>query len=330
MKLSSKSMATNFCAKIFGGGFCLYINEDIPSKQIHTKLLEGLEYIYIEMNLRKRKWLVIGIYKLPQSCGKMFIEGLSNQFDDLHKSYGNILLLDDFNMTLVELQYYCDTHDLENLIKEPTCFKGKNPTYINLILTNQKQLFMKSRTFITSISDFHALTTCIMKLTYTKGNSKIKFYRDYKKFDNDLCHVDLENGLRNLTVLTYTSFEEAYLRTLGYHSPIKKKLLRANENSFISKALRKAIMMRSIMKNSYLKNKTDLNRSNYKKQRNLCTILFRKTKKEYFLKFDIIKISDSKIFWKTIKHFFSDKGLNCNKMMLSENDQIISDETTIC
>ena len=29
------------------------------------------------------------------------------------------------------------------------------------------------------------------------------------------------------------------------------------------------------------------------------------------------------------KAFFSDKGLNCNKMMLSENDQIISDETTI-
>ena len=35
----------------------------------------------------------------------------------------------------------------------------------------------------------------------------------------------------------------------------------------------------------------------------------------------------SKKFWKTVKSF--DNGLNCNKMMLSENDQIISDETTI-
>ena len=43
---------------IFGGGLCLYINEDIPSKRIHTKLLEGLESICNEMNLRKRKWLV--------------------------------------------------------------------------------------------------------------------------------------------------------------------------------------------------------------------------------------------------------------------------------
>ena len=67
-----------------------------------------------------------------------------------------------------------------------------NPTCIGLIFANQKQLFMKSRTFITGMSDFYALTTGIMKLTYTKGNPKIRFYRDYKNFDNDLFQVDLE------------------------------------------------------------------------------------------------------------------------------------------
>ena len=49
---------------IFGGGLCLYINEDIPSKQIYIKLLERLEFICIEVKLRKRKWLVIDIYLL--------------------------------------------------------------------------------------------------------------------------------------------------------------------------------------------------------------------------------------------------------------------------
>ena len=97
----------------------------------------------------------------------------------------------------------------------------------------------------------------------------------------------------------------------------------------MSKALRKAIMMRSRMKNLYLKNKTDLNWSNYKKQRNFCANLLPKTKRKYFSKLDIIKFSDSKKFWKIIKPFFSDKGLNCNKIMLGENDQIISNETTI-
>ena len=121
----------------------------------------------------------------------------------------------------LKLQVFCDTLNLENLIKELTCFKGKNPSYIDLILTNQKQLFMKSRTFITGISDVHALTVSIVKLTYIKSNPKIKFYRDYKNFDNALFKVDLENGLKSLTDLTYASFEEVFSRTLDCHAPIK-------------------------------------------------------------------------------------------------------------
>ena len=48
-------------------------------------------------------------------------------------------------------------------------------------------------------------------------------------------------------------------------------LLQANENPFMSKALRKAIMLRSRMTNLYLKNK------------GISVQKFFKTKKEYFL-----------------------------------------------
>ena len=83
------------------------------------------------------------------------------------------------------------------------------------------------------------------------------------------------------------------------------------------------------MENLNLKNKTDLNWSNYKKQRNFCINLLRMTKRENLSKLDIVKINDNKKSWKTITPFSSDKGLNCNKMMLSENSQRIYDETTI-
>ena len=49
---------------------------------------------------------------------------------------------------------FCDNHDLKNLIKEPNCLKGKNLSCIDLILANQKQIFMKSRSFIRGISNF--------------------------------------------------------------------------------------------------------------------------------------------------------------------------------
>ena len=50
---------------------------------------------------------------------------------------------------------------------------------------------MKTGTFITGISDFHTLIASIAKLTYLKGNPKIKFFRDDKSFDNDLFEVGL-------------------------------------------------------------------------------------------------------------------------------------------
>ena len=43
-----------------------------------------------------------------------------------------ILPLDDFNMTHedLKLQDFSDIHDLDNLIKEPTCLKIINHSYI--------------------------------------------------------------------------------------------------------------------------------------------------------------------------------------------------------
>ena len=63
----------------FGGGLCLYINENIPCRKLECPLLEDTETIGIEINLRKRKWLVIGLYKPPLAYGKLFLETISNQ-----------------------------------------------------------------------------------------------------------------------------------------------------------------------------------------------------------------------------------------------------------
>ena len=69
---------------------------------------------------------------------------------------------------------------MTHIITEPTCFKGENHTWIDLILTKQKQLLMKFRTFIMSISDFHALTTSIKKLLKIKPLIKLNFVENIK------------------------------------------------------------------------------------------------------------------------------------------------------
>ena len=92
------------------------------------------------------------------------------------------------------------------------------------------------------------------------------------------------------------------------------------------KTLRKAIIHRSKLKNVYNKKRTDVNWASYKKQRNFCVTLLRRTKKEYFQNLNVKDLSENKKFWKTIKPYFSNKELNSNKMLLKEKRELVSDE----
>ena len=45
-----------------GGGVMLYIREDIPSRRIPSELSASLECCFVEINLYKKKWLIIGTF----------------------------------------------------------------------------------------------------------------------------------------------------------------------------------------------------------------------------------------------------------------------------
>ena len=106
-------------------------------------------------------------------------------------------------------------------------------------------------------------------------------------------------------------------------------VLRFNHSPFIMKALRKAIRTRSRLKNIYNKKRSYDNWNKYKKQRNFCVKLLRKIKQDYFNNIDIKSVSDTKKFWKMIKPYFSNKGLNSNKIFLSEKGRLIKDPAAI-
>ena len=78
----------------------------------------------------------------------------------------------------------------------------------------------------------------------------------------------------------------------------------------MTKTLRKATMHRSRLKNIYIRKRNDKNLENYKKQRNFCYDLLRKTKTEYFKNLKVEDLSDNRKIWKTIKPYFSNKSLN--------------------
>ena len=60
---------------------------------------------------------------------------------------------------------------------------------------------------------------------------------------------DLNNSLKNESITEYSHFQNIFLEILHKHAPIKKKkILRFHDDPFMTKALRKAIMLRSKLK----------------------------------------------------------------------------------
>ena len=84
-------------------------------------------------------------------------------------------------------------------------------------------------------------------------------------------------------------------------------------------------MHRSRCKNTFFKHKTVENWEKYRKLRNECVKLTKKVKKEYFENLNINLIKDNKSFWRTIKPNFSEKNKNVEKIILVENNEIITD-----
>ena len=316
----------------FGGGLILYVNKNIPCRPLNDHpTFPNLELITIEIHQNKHRWLFISIYKPPSQSHKEFTNRLSSIIDYYSPKYKNLILIGDFNLSIENqhLDALIQAYNLNNFINKPTCFQSNTPTYIDLLLTNKKNLFKLTNTFETGISDHHKLVSTILKSGSFKGKPKIKIYRSYKKFELENINRILKDKLEKLATHSYAEFEKVFLEELNKHAPQKKKVLRHKNNAFMTKELRKEIMLRSKLKNKFNTERNHINWCNYKRQRNHCLSILRKTKKEYFNSWNMKQVSVNQLFWKSAKPFFHDKGSNSSKITLVEENNIISDEKEI-
>ena len=64
------------------GGILIYVREDIPSKELKRHdFPSDIEGIFIELNLKKVKWLLLGTYHPPSLSDSYYFEKLSNSLD---------------------------------------------------------------------------------------------------------------------------------------------------------------------------------------------------------------------------------------------------------
>ena len=272
-----------------GGGVLVYVREDIPSKQLtkhsFSKNVEGL---FLEINLRKTKLLFFGGYRSDHETYGLsksdFLEQVGFALDK-YSSYEKVLLAGDFNIDVEEdiLEEFLFEQNIKSLVKEKTCFKSmENPSCIDLFLTNSVHSFQNTTVVETGLSDFHKMAVTVMKTTFPKAEPQVHYYRDYKNFDLYNFRTDLREELRKISEKDYLHFEIVFLEVLERHAPMKKKILRANNKPYMTKALRKAIMRRSALRTKFLKSRSDEDHKIFKKQKNFTNRLAKKERSQVF------------------------------------------------
>ena len=168
-----------------GGGILFYAREDIPVKLLSVENLPT-ECFFIEINLRKRKWLVCCSYDLHRDNIKDHLNTISANLDLYSSKYEYIIVIGDFNVEVNDkfMSNFCESNNLSSLIKESTCYKNpKNPSSIDLILANSPHSFQCSSVVETGLSDFHKMIVTVMETTFQRMPAKIRNYRDHRHFD---------------------------------------------------------------------------------------------------------------------------------------------------
>ena len=108
-----------------GGGFLMYVRENIPAKVLHSDF-PAAESFYAEIILHKKRWLINCSYNTHENNICRHLEVVTKTLDLYYSKYENVIFLGDFNAGVLEtpMTSFCESYNLKSIIKQLTCFKN--------------------------------------------------------------------------------------------------------------------------------------------------------------------------------------------------------------
>ena len=133
-----------------GGGIMLFIGDNITFMLLKPgNLLSNTGALFIEINLRRKKWLMFCGYNPNKSLINKFTYEISKVLDSFISNYDNFLIVGDLNSEITENSMYefCNSYNLHSLCHKSTYYKNpEKPSYIDLFLTNSPRSFQNTQT----------------------------------------------------------------------------------------------------------------------------------------------------------------------------------------
>ena len=126
---------------IHGTGILFYVREDIPTKLLSVESLPT-ECFFVEINLRKRKWLVCCSYNPHKDNINHHLQTISKKYIYIHRTIKVQFLQEILILRCLTNTCFFESSNLSSLVRELTCYKNlENPSCIDLFLTNFNNSF---------------------------------------------------------------------------------------------------------------------------------------------------------------------------------------------
>ena len=319
------------------GGTLIYISNRIenykPRKDLEIYIPRKLESTFIEIISSKGKNTIIGCIYKHHNISEIEFNAILKPLAYKLKTEGKpCWITGDFNMDLLKIEN--DTHindyfdiftnnNFMPLITLPTRITNRTKTLIDNIYYNQFSNNIVSGNITVGISDHipqFAIIPSYSNNTIPTNNTS--YVRNYKKMNNE----SFVNTIRNIdwsfaNSNTDTDTNEVIVNFLGKitsalddHAPLRKitkKQHKKLNKPWITKGIIKSIRNKEKIYNQYLREtildkKTTLEKE-FKKRKNMITILLRKSKKNFYNNYFQEHSKNTRKIWAGINNLINAK-----------------------
>ena len=326
--------------KTKGGGISIFIknNLEFTHRTDLTTMLPYIECSFIEVKHNNQKYLIGGIYRVPNTNIDRFIEKLNSIIEPLKHTH-KITLLGDYNIDLQKNDKY--KHDFELCLQSnylmptilsPTRVATKvinnqpvtSKTLIDNIIINYDMEY-QSGIIETSITDHYSIYIIIPEFKKAFNEPITKEYRLYnydcqRKFNFHLNHYGITDVLDiHIAEPAFDQFDNILSDSYNKAFPIKTKTITEKniQKPWVTETLINKTKERD--KLHKLAGKSETNWKKYTDFRNRLTTEFRQAKAKYFEEQFERNANNVKKTWEVINSAIRSKR-TFSKISLTDDD----------
>ena len=131
-------------------GLIEFVRKGFITKKIKEYETKVSETIASEFTISKKKFFCLSVYRPPTSTNlDIFFEELTNSLSKAVNTYGNLIVMGDFNidmnktdcLSFGKLEECYDNFNVANIVKRNTCFTKNKKSKIDLALIQQANVF---------------------------------------------------------------------------------------------------------------------------------------------------------------------------------------------